>query len=259
MLGLRGRPAARATSSTTCGGRARHAACRRCSSQAMPATRTVPRPAGHERVDGRRLEPRVEAGAVLEGRGPAGAATHLLRGASGGRQGADRLRPRVLQAVSRRQDGAPATRVDPTSSRSSSSHRAASPPASRPASPPSMITAGARTSTWPRASRSGCAFTRPRSSGWPTPSRCISATSPGADGRWRIYIFADGDDPTGPDPAPAAVRVPGVSAVADEALHADRRRTRLRDQRARRIPAGTATWPSTRCPTVLLPRKGSTA
>ena len=44
-------------------------------------------------------------GAVLRGTGEAGAAAHLLAGAPGRRAGADRLRPRVLQAVHRPRGG----------------------------------------------------------------------------------------------------------------------------------------------------------
>ena len=72
-------------------------------------------------------------GAVLRGHGPAGAAAHLLRRAPGGRPGAHRLRPRVLEDVQRppkeSDDGEASTR---RSSSGTSPRRAASPRASRP-------------------------------------------------------------------------------------------------------------------------------
>ena len=44
-----------------------------------------------------------------------------------------------------------------------------------------------------------------------------------ADGAWRIYIFADQNDPDGRRlPRPGAVRVPGVGRVSGQALHPGR-------------------------------------
>ena len=49
--------------------------------------------AGDERVDGRRLEPRLEAGVGADRHGQTRVAAHLLRGTPVRRQGADRFRP----------------------------------------------------------------------------------------------------------------------------------------------------------------------
>jgi phenol 2-monooxygenase len=57
-----------ATRSTTCRCRRGGIAFRACSSPAMPAARTAPRRSGHERVDGRHVEPRLEARRRPQGR-----------------------------------------------------------------------------------------------------------------------------------------------------------------------------------------------
>ena len=114
-----------------------------------------------------------------------------------------------------------------------------------------------RSSTSRRASRSGCASTPRRSSAWPTPSRSSSATPP-----TRTAPGACTSSPTATTrrarlPRLGAVRVPRVGRVSDPALHAGGRRHRHRDRRPRRSSSrATATWRSTRCRPVLLPRKG---
>ena len=136
---------------------------------------------GHERVDGRRLEPRMEAGLGAQGDGQARAPAHLLRGTSDGRQAADRLRPRVLQRCSApaRRSPATATRrrrsggVPAVLRRAGPLHRGSRDPV-RPVDDHRRTR---RSSISPRDSRSGCASTPPRSSGWPTPNRSTSATS----------------------------------------------------------------------------------
>ena len=92
----------------------------------LPHAQREGRP-GHERVHGRRLEPRVEARRRPAGACAAGAAAHVLHGTPGRRAGAHRLRPRVLQALQR----AAAEAVTRRSSSGTSSRRAASPRGSR--------------------------------------------------------------------------------------------------------------------------------
>ena len=82
----------------------------RTSAPGLHRGRCVPHPQrqgrpGHERFHGRRLEPWLEARLCAQGDGQAGPPSHLLRGASGGRQATDRLRPRFLQEVPRPPEG----------------------------------------------------------------------------------------------------------------------------------------------------------
>ena len=74
-----------------------------------------------------------------QGDGQAGTPAHLFRGTSGGRQAADRLRPRILQDVQRPPeasgDAEEQSRSTRRSSRGTSSRKAASPRASRPGTP----------------------------------------------------------------------------------------------------------------------------
>ena len=97
----------------------------------LPHAQRQGRP-GHERVDGRYLEPRVEAGRRPAGNGQARAPAHLLRRAAGDRPAADRLRPRVLRAVQRRLRRPGDAR---RSSSATSPRKAASRRAWRPATP----------------------------------------------------------------------------------------------------------------------------
>jgi phenol 2-monooxygenase len=62
------------------------------------------------------------------------------------------------------------------SSRATSSSRGVSPPARRPDTTPRSSRPSRSISTWPRASRSGCASIPRRSSAWRTPGRSSSAT-----------------------------------------------------------------------------------
>ena len=81
-----------------------------------------------------------------------------------------------------------------------------------------------------------------------------------ADGAWRLYVFADRDDPTSGLPLPRAVRVPGVGHVADHALHPGRGRPGLGDRRPGDLPAArTASSPSRRCRRSCCRRRASSA
>ena len=94
------------------------------------------------------------------------------------------------------------------SSSATSSRRAGSPPGSRPGTRRRMITADADAPA-PGAGLPGrdALPLRPRRSGWPTPSRCSSATSPAPTAPGALYVFAD----RRPDSArSSAVRLPGV-------------------------------------------------
>ena len=98
---------------------------------------------GHERVDAGRLQPRLEARRRARGPQPRIAAAHLLGGAPGDRQGADRLRQGVvgdhgLAAEGPREPGCAAASTPP-SCRSTSCSRCATRPASPPVYTPSTL------------------------------------------------------------------------------------------------------------------------
>ena len=59
-----------------------------------------------------------------------------------------------------------------------------------------------------------------------------------ADGAWRLYVFADRTTRGRDSRARQLCEFLASDAVADRALHAGRRRPRLRDRRPRRLPAG---------------------
>ena len=126
----------------------------------------------------------------------------------------------------------------------------------RSTSPRWSIARAPRTRTWRPASRSASASSPRRSCGSATPTRCTSATTHRADGRWRIYAFADGAapgerrprSPTGPPGSPtspesplARARPPGADVDAWFDVKVD-------------LPAGPRrASTSAPCPTVFLP------
>ena len=208
----------------------------------LPHAQRQGRP-GHERVDGRRLEPRLEARRRAARHRPARAAAHLLGGAPGDRPGAHRLRPRVRSRCS-----APRRRTRPTTAtastrRSSSAYFAAQ----------GRFTAGVATRYAPSMITGDGATHQHLAEGFPVGMRFHSAPvvrladakpvqlghAARADGAWRLYVFADRGRPGGPGvTGPGAVRVPGVGEVPARPVHPGRRRPRRGDRRPRRLPAG---------------------
>jgi len=130
---------------------------------------------------------------VLQGRVPAVAAAHLLGGAARHRQGADRLRSRMVgdaRLARGRRRGGPSD--DPELFHQARplhrGDRGALQPvaADRRERPPSI---------WPRGSWSASVSTRRQSCVLPTPSPFTLGHAAKADGRFRIYIFAGSGDP----------------------------------------------------------------
>ncbi len=79
---------------------------------------------------------------------------------------------------------------------------------------------------------------RPRSRGSPTATTCTSGTTHRADGRWRIYAFADAAAAGEPSALGGLGGVDGDSPESPIAgVHARRRRPRLRARRQGRLPA----------------------
>ena len=213
--------------------------------------------AGHERLDAGRLEPRLEARA----RARSGAArSRCSRRTRPERQVVaqrpHRLRPGVVDAHGEeargvrepvgargllREDGrVPGGLHDPV-------------PAVDARSPSRRI------SRSQRASRSASASSRRRSRGSPTAIDVHLGHHHRADGRWRVYAFADA--------AEAGRRMPrrwpngrsGWPSASDSplrALHAGRRRHRQRVRRQGRLPAATRRIDLGRVPELFLPRTG---
>ena len=174
-------------------------------------------------------------GAVLRGR-PSPELLHTYSdGAPGDRPGADRLRPRVLQAVQRRlrrrrrPRGVPALlrragplhrgRRDPL--RPVDDHRRGDVPAPRGGLPGrDALPLRPGRATGRRQARPA----RPRRPRRRRLARSTSSPTAATHGRGL--------------PRAGAVRVPGLRRVADPALHAGGRRPGRRDRRPRRLPAG---------------------
>ena len=229
----------------------------------LPHAQRQGRP-GHERVHERHLEPGLEAGLRAAGTGQTGTAAHLLRRAAEDRQAAHRFRPRVRQDVQRPPHRGRRSRrrsrggVDPEEFQQYFITQG-------------RFTAGVATKYAPSMITAEPLFEH-LAEGFPVGMRFHSAQvirladakpvhlghAARADGAWRLYVFADRNDPTDRDlPLPGVVRLPGVGRLPDHPLHPEGRRPRLGDRRPGHLPAGAPTTSSVdQLPSVLLPKKG---
>ena len=198
---------------------------------------------GHERVHAGRLQPRLEAGRRARGAQRPRAAAHLQRRASRGGPGADRLRPDVgghheLRGPRRR----PGRSRPPC--RSSSRCRAATRPGSRPATRRPCSPAPTPGRSWRPASRSAAGFHS-------APVVRLADARPmhlghvhEADGRWRLYAFADRLDVRDPGSRLRALcEAMAATQVTAAPVHRSRRGSGRRARPARGAAAAlTPRW-----------------
>ena len=198
--------------------------------------------AGHERLDGRHLEPRLEAGLGAARDGPArSCCTPTPTSGRRSPSSSSTSTASSRRCSARTRPGPAATSRGSTrrSSSSTSSPRAASRPVSRRSTRPSMITRRAVVPA-PRGGLPG-RDALPLRPGRPAGRRQAGPPRPRRPGGRRLAALRL-RRPQRPDEhaiaPPRAVHVPGVGRVPDQAVHPGRGRPRLGDRRPRRLPAG---------------------